>query len=475
MEIDSKKNRQRDPHRGYTILVPSGSVGETQKRIIKRMKKTVFGQDRAVRRAVRAISIFEAKMGDGQRPVGCLLFAGPSGTGKTFTAKQLAYAWIGEPEKGLDPAVFVDCGSLSLEHERATLTGSPPGYIGYGDEVGLEQVGAYERKKRGKSKKEYVKEIEDWLEIHPEVKYVPGLGNKVGPFIKALLAEIEQLGGPFRSVVIFDEFEKAHVNVQRQLLSILEEGKIRLQNGRLVDFTGSLIILTTNVGTQQIQEEYLGGQRIGFKSPAKERVKESNGLDRAIWKRVLREIESRKYFLPELLGRIGKPGIIVFRTLKYNHYLKILDVELQKVQGLLSGRSGSGPPPILISYDKKFKSFLIEEGADPRYGARALRSVVDKFVREPLSNAIESGKVRMGDKILFKVSFVEEAAEDGEQARGPKVEIRRQPRPFGRKSPPFGPQKRGRAEPSVKKILDDFLADQFPPALPEAKNNQEGA
>ena len=443
----------QNSHEKYTILIPPGVIGKKGKRIIERMKKNVFGQDRAIRRAVRAIIIFEARMSDPQRPVGCLLFAGPSGTGKTFTAKQLAYAWIGEPEKGLDPVVFIDCGSLSLEHERAILTGSPPGYVGYEDEVGLEQVGAYEKAKKTKTKK-YIKEIDTWIHAHRNlINGNPELAEKLQEWINQFIEEIyerEKQQDSFRSVVIFDEFEKAHINVQRQLLSILEEGKLRLQNGRMVDFTDSLIVLTTNVGTQKIQEEYLGGHKIGFTLPAKDKVEKSNGLDEAIWRRVRREIESGKYFLPELLGRIGKSGIIVFHTLTYQDYLKILDAELAKTQGLLSGKSESGPGPILLSFNKEFKSFLIEEGVEPKYGARALRNVVDKYVREPLSNAIESGKIKIGDKILFKVRFEE---------KEPRIEIRRQPRPSGIKSLPFRPKKRSETELNIKKILDDFLIE----------------
>lgn len=435
--METKENGLKRSRRKYDIPVSTEPTSEEQQRIIKKIKENVFGQDRAIRRAVRVISIFEANLNDPQRPVGALMFSGPSGSGKTFTAKQLAYAWIGEPKNGLDPVVFIDCGTLSLEHERATLTGSPPGYVGYKQEVGLEQVGEYEKKKNP-TKKEILERWAEkvaWGEMNPKaiLRKLP-LFRKF--FQEAKEEEKRKTRKPHRSVVIFDEFEKAHVNVQKQLLNILEEGKLRLLNGRVVDFTGSLIIFTTNVGTKQILDEYLSDHQIGFKTPSREKVKKSNGMDRAIWERVKREIESGKYFLPELLGRIGKPGIIVFQTLKHADYLKILDVELSKVQKIFSEDYQFSLGKLSISYAKKFKDFLIKEGVEPKYGARALRNVVDKYVREPIANAVSSGDLKQNDKILLKIKYKTIDGEDGEKEEG-ETKILRQPRLITKEYPSF--------------------------------------
>ena len=405
--------------------------------------------------------------------------AGPSGTGKTLTAKQLAYAWIGEPNADLDPVVFIDCGSLSLKHERAVLTGSPPGYVGYEDAVGLEQVGQYEKEKH-LSKREIINQWIQKTSLRIKTGQIPALvWRRLLPFLVEIDEKAEKeekketkLKRPCRCVVIFDEFEKAHLNIQRQLLSILEEGKLRLQSGRVVDFTGSLIIFTTNVGTQQISDEYLSGQRIGYKTPAREKIQKSNGMDKAIWTRVRREIESGKYFLPELLGRIGKPGIIVFQTLKHADYLKILEVELSEVQKRLSENYQFSPGNLSISYTKEFKDFLIQEGVDPRYGARALSNVVKKYMIEPIANAILNGELKQNDKILFEVKYREVSDDDGEEREEGETEIRRQPREESREYPPFVKKKWPAADrKKIEKMLDEKLNEILKNLSGTPKNN----
>ena len=424
----------------YTVAVDPGSVSKTQKLLIKSLKKRVFGQDRALRRAVRAISVFEAGVNDPQKPVGSLLFAGPSGVGKTFMAKQLAYAWIGEPEAGLDPVVFIDCGSLSLEHERAVLTGAPPGYVGDKDGSILEQIGEYEKTKNYPDKTEILKK---WMEergaelakmgvpFESVVGQMPGLRKF---FLETTIKnEKQEARRPFRSVVIFDEIEKANMNVQKQLLSILEEGKLRLQSGVVVDFTGSLIIFTTNVGTRQILSEYLSGEQIGFKNLSATGTKnEISNMDQVIWMRVRREIECGKYFLPEFLGRIGSSGIIVFQTLKAEHYLKIFETEFLKLQKRFSAEYEFSPGILSITYTKSFRDFILTKSINPKYGARVVSDTIKKYATEPLANAILSGELKQNDRVLLDIGY-----KTIEGRKDSRTLIFRQKRSSGSGYPPF--------------------------------------
>lgn len=448
---DNLFDELRNQAEKYTVEVNNSDKmnGSSEaRRIMRGLKERVFGQERATRRLVRSISIFEANLNDPLRPINCLIFAGPSGVGKTFTAKEFGHLWIGEPEEGLDPVVLIACGSLALEHQVTSLTGAPPSYVGYEDEPALAGVGKYDKHKKTK---EFRDRMERWLEDHP---FPPSLVPYVQQKVHETYQNFSESLKPFRSVVIFDEFEKAHPNIQKELLNILEEGKLRLQNGEVVDFTGSVIILTTNIGTSKITEEYLETDKIGFRLPAK--TKEGKNIDTAIWQRVVRETE--RCLPPELLSRIGgRKGIIVFHVLKHEDYLKILDKELAKVQNMLSGKPGVGlEAPVLLSFSPEFKDFLLEKVESPKYGARILRNVVDKYVKEPLAQRIISGKVRVADKLLFTVRIFEGKTDEEKIHQEGRVIIRRQARPKGKRFPTITVGKSNEVIPDLEEIMEDF-------------------
>lgn len=446
----------RNDYSKYTISLPNSDLPLFLKKIKERLEERIIGQPRPIQRIMRGITTFYAKLNDPNRPIGVFLFAGPSGSGKTLTAEELAYALIGEPENGLSPLVKIDCGSLSLSHTVASLTGSPPGYVGYGESVSLEMVGKYDKKKKDLDK--INKRIDQWLKGAIERIYqrfgdegIETYISELQEIVKRVQKEIDGLYGPFRSVVLFDEIEKANKNIQSQLLRILDEGKLDLLNGRTVDFRGSIIILTTNVGTEQILAEHLSEEKIGFSLPYKERIGKAQTLNEKINRRVRKEIFDRRkaYFKPELLGRIGEPGIIVFNVLSYGDYQKILEIRLRECQDQLMG--DNGPGALLLSYTQNFKDFLIEKGISPIYGARALRSVIDKYVRVPISEKILAGQLKAGDKILLDVKYKEEVG---------WTKIIRQKRPRGIALPDFEKREIEKVLPSdIAKILDRFFED----------------
>lgn len=374
--------------------------------IKERLETRVIGQPRPIKRILRGITAFYAGLNDPRRPLGVFMFAGPSGTGKTYLAEELAKAFLGDSEENeITPLIKIDCGSLSLEHTVASLTGSPPGYVGYKDKVPLEMVGEYDKKKRGldrvdKKIAELIKKAQDGLaKAGMRERAIKSIIRDLQASLSRVKKEIEEYQGPPRSIVLFDEIEKADMNIQSQLLRILDEGKLDLLNGRRVDFRGSIIILTTNVGTEQILSDYLSAKKIGFPLPDQGKPGADKNLDQAVYKRVLDEIQNmkKKYFKPELLARIGKPGIIVFHVLAYEDYQKILELQLNEFQN-------SFPSPILISYTPEFKEFLIKEGVSPVFGARALRSVIDKYVRTPISEKILLKEIKIRDIILLDIN-----------------------------------------------------------------------
>lgn len=445
----SRKNSREDDD-SYSQRVDLRKRGSERERIEDELNRRVFGQDRAVRRVVRALMPFITHTNDPKRPVGCFLLCGPSGVGKTYLAKQLAYVWIGSPDKGIDPSVYIDCAVLSLEHERTALTGAPPSYVGYGDPSPLEQLGLFDEVRRGLTR--------DQLN-----KYFASLEKRYGPkaiFIwdEGLIQKLQEITGslgPPRAVLILDEIEKAHPNIHRQLLSILEEGTMRLANGRIVDFTGTLVILTSNIGSSEIRKFLTDdGRKLGYYTPpVKDRIQKVNGNDQAIYRKVMDAVKNYFSHMPELLGRIGKEGIIVFHTLKHDDYLKILDLMLGEVNELFNGKKGS-PGVLSIEYTVPFKEFLLEEGFSPEYGARALRDVIKRFVRVPIANGMESGEIRKGDRILLDIEFREEDI-DGKKVKRGETVISRSKRP--KKLPPFDTisNEKNLTFDNIRKVLDE--------------------
>ncbi|HCN76750.1 MAG TPA: NDP-hexose 4-ketoreductase, partial [Verrucomicrobiales bacterium] len=296
------------------------------------LKGKVIGQDEAVAAISKALRRSRADLKDPRRPIGSFLFLGPTGVGKTFLAKNLAEFMFGSAEA----LIQLDMSEYMEKHTASRLIGAPPGYVGY----------------------------EEGGQLSEAVRRRP------------------------YSVVLFDEIEKAHPDVMHLLLQILEEGQITDNFGRKIDFRNTIVILTSNVGAEQIKRQ----TSLGFAAMAE------GEADNAGIKGKLGEA-AKKFFKPEFLNRLD--DLIVFRMLEKTELRVIVDLEIAKVVSRIKGKN------IILEMEESAVEFLMKEGYDPQYGARPMRRAVEKHIEDPLAEHLLRGDVREGDRV--RVSFDEEA------------------------------------------------------------------
>ncbi len=286
------------------------------------LEKTVIGQKEAIVTISKALRRSRADLKDPRRPIGSFVFLGPTGVGKTLLAKTLA-EFMFDDAKSL---IQLDMSEYMEKFTVSRLVGSPPGYVGY-DEGG---------------------------QLTEKVRRRP------------------------YSVVLFDEIEKAHPDVMHMLLQIMEEGRLTDSNGRMVDFRNTVIILTTNLGSDFIRK---GG--LGFTESA-------SSVDYATLKaRMLEEV--RRLFKPEFLNRLDE--IVVFRQFDRPEMVRILDLEISKVKVRLESKG------IHLSLTAEAQEFLLEKGFDQAMGARPLRRAVQRFLEDPLAEEILRGDLRNAGKV----------------------------------------------------------------------------
>jgi len=290
------------------------------------LKGKVIGQDEAVLAISKALRRSRADLKDPRRPIGSFLFLGPTGVGKTFLAKNLAEFMFGTA----DSLIQIDMSEYMEKHTASRLIGAPPGYVGY--EEGGQLSEAVRRK-------------------------------------------------PY-SVVLFDEVEKAHPDVMHLLLQILEEGQVTDNFGRKIDFRNTIIILTSNVGAEQIKRQ----TSLGFIAMQQDSA-DNDGIKGKI------QEAAKKYFKPEFLNRLDE--LVVFRMLEKPELSKIVDLEVSKVTKRLQNKN------IALSLDETAREFLIKEGYDPQYGARPMRRAVEKHIEDPLSEHLLREDIREGDKVTI--------------------------------------------------------------------------
>jgi ATP-dependent Clp protease ATP-binding subunit ClpB len=279
------------------------------------LAKRVVGQSEAVHAVSTAVRRARAGLQDPNRPIGSFMFLGPTGVGKTELTKALAQ-YLFDDEHAL---VRIDMSEYMEKHSVARLIGAPPGYVGY-DEGG------------------------------------------------ALTEAVRRR--PYQ-VVLFDEIEKAHPDVFNVLLQVLDDGRLTDGQGRTVDFRNTLIVMTSNLGS-----EYL--------------VAQGEGEDiEAVRGQVMAEV--RAHFRPEFLNRVDE--IILFHRLKREHMGRIVDIQIEQLQKLLEDRK------ITVALDNKAREWLAEKGYDPAYGARPLKRTIQKSVQDPLAELILSGRIKDGEKV----------------------------------------------------------------------------
>jgi ATP-dependent Clp protease ATP-binding subunit ClpC len=311
-------------------------------KVEEEMTKVVVGQKEGVSAICKALRRSRADLKDPRRPIGTFALLGPTGVGKTLLAKTLAEQMFGDPKA----LIQLDMSEYMEKFNVSRLVGSPPGYVGY----------------------------EEGGQLTEQVRRKP------------------------YSVVLFDEIEKAHPDVWNMLLQILEEGKLTDNVGRVVNFRNTIILMTSNVGSDTIKRQ----SSMGF-SPIS---------DESSYEKMREKIidEAKRTFRPEFLNRLD--DIIVFRSLTKPDLVQILDLETSKVMQRLKTRN------ILLTLDEKAKDFLVEKGYDPQYGARPMRRSVEKFLEDPLAEEILKGNLHEGEPITVTVEndhlvFTQKAAAEG--------------------------------------------------------------
>jgi ATP-dependent Clp protease ATP-binding subunit ClpB len=316
-----------------------GRRSADSKELESRLRQKIVGQDEAVRAVVDLYQVFRAGLNSKGHPVGNLLFLGPTGAGKTRVVESTAEALFGNARS----VIKVDCAEFQHSHEIAKLIGSPPGYLGHRD-------------------------------THPRITQ-EALGQYQTENLKL-------------SLLLFDEIEKASDALWQLLLGILDKATLTLGDNRRVDFSQTMIFMTSNLGGTDITGLMNGG--IGF-APAG-RSEPKLRLDEKL-ERTAAEAAKRK-FAPEFMNRIDK--LVVFHPLRSEQLEKILDIELVMVQQrVLEGTRGC----FLFCVTPAARHFLLREGTDLKYGARHLKRAIERYVVNPLANLLATDQVDFGDVV----------------------------------------------------------------------------
>ena len=337
-----------------TVLDPNRRSNDA-KEFDGALRRKIVGQDQAVEKVVEIYQMFLAGLNPPGRPVGNLLFLGPTGSGKTRVVEALAESLFGDARA----CIKIDCAEFQHSHEIAKLIGSPPGYLGHRETHPLLTQEA----------------LNQW---HTE---------------KLKL-----------SILLFDEIEKASDSLWQLLLGILDKATLTLGDNRRVDLSQCIIIMTSNLGAGEMTGLVDGG--MGF---ATRTAEVDSKLDEKISRTAIEA--ARRKFTPEFMNRIDK--VVVFKTLREEHLTQILEIELGMVQQRILQAAGANQ--FVFTCTAKVKDFLLKEGTDPRYGARHLKRAIERNIVFPLANLVATGQVKLGDFVRIdmagesRLTFVKEA------------------------------------------------------------------
>ena len=316
---------------GWTGIPVSKLVESEREKLLKLpeiLHKRVIGQDEGVQAVAEAVLRARAGLKDEKRPIGSFIFLGPTGVGKTELAKALSEALF-DSEKNM---IRIDMSEYMEKHSVSRLVGAPPGYVGY-DEGG--QLTEAVRRK------------------------------------------------PY-SVILFDEIEKAHPDVFNILLQLLDDGRLTDNQGRTVDFKNTIVIMTSNIGSNYLIDG----------------IRQDGTIDADVKQKV--QDETKKYFRPEFLNRIDE--IVVFSPLTEDQIVKIIDLGMKDIEHRLEERN------IKLSLTEAAKKFIADESYDPAYGARPVKRFLQRSVETELAGEIIRGTVKDGDRVIIdsdgsKLSF----------------------------------------------------------------------
>src|SRR6201984_462151 len=300
------------------------------------LRRKIVGQDQAIEKVAEIYQMFLAGLNPPGRPIGNLLFLGPTGSGKTRVVEALAESLFGDARA----CIKIDCAEFQHSHEIAKLIGSPPGYLGH-------------------------------RETHPLLTQ-EALNQWHTDKLKL-------------SILLFDEIEKASDSLWQLLLGILDKATLTLGDNRRVDLSQCIIIMTSNLGAGEMSNMVDGG--LGF---AKNPMQVDGSFDGKINRSAVDA--ARRKFSPEFMNRIDKS--VVFRTLRSEHLQQILEIELGMVQQRIL--MASAVNQFVFSCTPKVKSFLLHEGTDPKYGARHLKRAIERHIVFQLANLVSTSQVKLG-------------------------------------------------------------------------------
>jgi ATP-dependent Clp protease ATP-binding subunit ClpB len=343
-------------------LDPS-KMGRESSELQANLRKRIVGQDQAIREIVSIYQMYLTGMNAPGRPVGNLLFLGPTGSGKTRIVEATAESLVNNTRA----VIKIDCPEFQHSHEIAKLIGSPPGYLGH---------------------------------------------RETSPFLSQEVLNQYHTSTMKLSFVLFDEIEKASDALWNLLLGILDKGRLTLGDNRQVDFSRSIIFMTSNLGSSEMSA--LMSPKLGFSANDAGRKSQAGTVDEAMSGKLERSSLGavRRKFTPEFINRLDK--IVTFHPLGSEQLQKLLDIELASVQERIL--TAAPNRCFVFQTTEKAKSFLLDQGIDMKYGARYLKRAIDRLLVQPMSNLMATAQVRRGDYVrvdldasLRFLTFVKEA------------------------------------------------------------------
>jgi ATP-dependent Clp protease ATP-binding subunit ClpB len=325
-----------------TLFLDPEKKNARAERFAEGLGARIVGQEPAVQQMSNLYQIFLAGMSPARRPVGTMLFLGPTGSGKTRVIEAAAEALFGDP----NAMIKIDCAEFQHSHEIAKLIGSPPGYLGH---------------------------------------------RETSPMLSQENLDRMHTENVKLTLLLFDEIEKASDSLWQLLLGILDKATLTLGDNRRVDFSQTIVLMTSNLGAREMEEFVSGG--IGFAPARAAHPEDDTALEQKIQRTAVEA--ARRKFSPEFMNRIDK--VVVFRSLTEHDLRQILELELRAVQDRVIACAGT---KFIFRCSRSVKDALLREGLDARYGARHLKRSVERFLVSPLSNLVASGQVMANDLIL---------------------------------------------------------------------------
>jgi ATP-dependent Clp protease ATP-binding subunit ClpB len=330
------------------VALDAGSRSPLVEEFEMMLKSRIVGQDRAVRSLASLYQVFQAGLNSPNRPIGTMLFLGPTGSGKTRAVEAAAEILFGSTRS----FIKIDCAEFQHSHEIAKLIGSPPGYLGH---------------------------------------------RETSPMLTQSNLNLHHTERDPFTLVLFDEIEKASDALWKLMLGILDKATLTLGDNKQVDFSQTMIFMTSNLGAKQMSELLNGS--LGF-APARKQSLLEDQIDQKLYTTALEA--ARRHFSPEFMNRVDK--VVTFRSLKPQNLSQILDLELSAIERRLAAGLN---PRFTFRLTDAAREFLLVEGTDRQYGARHLKRSIERFLVHPFANLLASRQVQTGDVIVVDCSEVD--------------------------------------------------------------------